>query len=99
MYLYVRPMRTNGRPIEQAKLRSATATYGDLRIEQMTPPELGRPARTARLVSSNPMEHSALPPLFDATVHSMSTNGFVLSGIEMIDGVAYAQSWWCRPDE
>jgi len=26
----------------------------------------------------------------------MAVTGFVLSGIEYIDGCAYAQSWWCR---
>ena len=69
--------------------------YGDVRIDTRKSDELGRSCEMARLVQSNPLESSVIPPLLDAALHGMSTNGFVLSGIEVIDGVAYAQSWWC----
>jgi hypothetical protein len=37
-----------------------------------------------------------LPPLHEAALSWMGPNGFVISGVEIIDGVAFAQSWWCR---
>lgn len=95
MYFNVRQMRIEGRAIEPRKLRGANPIYGDVRIETYKSEELGRQSSMARLVQSNPLERSAIPILLDATLHGMSTNGFVLSGIEIIDGVAYAQSWWC----
>lgn len=88
-------MRVDGRPIEQRELRGAPPIYGDVRIETRKSPELGRPCEMARLVQDNPLETSAIPPLLDVALHGMATNGLVLSGIEVIDGVAYAQSWWC----
>ncbi|KPW22039.1 hypothetical protein ALO83_102881 [Pseudomonas cannabina pv. alisalensis] len=43
-----------------------------------------------------PKEGKRLPDLLDVTLATMAPNGFVLSGIEYVDGCAYAQSWWCR---
>jgi ABC-type transport system involved in cytochrome c biogenesis permease subunit len=34
--------------------------------------------------------------LHDATLSWMGPNGFVLTGFQIINGVAYAQSWWYR---
>lgn len=45
-----------------------------------------------------PLDPDPLPPLLDATLAGMAVTGFVLSGIEYIDGCAYAQSWWCREE-
>lgn len=43
-----------------------------------------------------PKEGQRLPELLDVTLATMAHNGFVLSGIEYVDGCAYAQAWWCR---
>ncbi|RMU62856.1 hypothetical protein ALP25_101568 [Pseudomonas syringae pv. syringae] len=43
-----------------------------------------------------PKEEKPLRELLDVTLSTMAHNGFVLSGIEYVDGCAYAQSWWCR---
>ena len=58
--------------------------------------ELARSAYVARLVVGMPLEPEPLPILLDATLAGMANTGVVLSGIELIDGCAYAQSWWCR---
>ena len=57
---------------------------------------LGRASNVARAVVGMPLDPDPLPPLMDATLAGMAVTGFVLSGIEYIDGCAYAQSWWCR---
>lgn len=95
MFFNVRQMRAHGRPLEQRALRLAPPIYGDVRIETHKSDALGRSCEMARLVQENPLVSSVVPPLLDVTLHGMSTNGLVLTGIEVIDGVAYAQSWWC----
>jgi hypothetical protein len=57
---------------------------------------LGRATNVARVVVGMPLDPDPLPALLDATLAGMAATGFVLSGIEFIDGCAYAQSWWCR---
>lgn len=37
-----------------------------------------------------------IPRLHDAKVNGMAQLGMNINGIEEIDGVMYAQSWWCR---
>ena len=58
--------------------------------------ELGRSANVGRIDVGMPKDPDPLPRLLDATLAGMAVTGFVLSGIEYIDGCAYAQSWWCR---
>jgi len=36
------------------------------------------------------------PRLHDAKVNGMAQLGMNINGVEDIDGVLYAQSWWCR---
>ncbi|WP_454238126.1 hypothetical protein [Pseudomonas sp. AP3_22 TE3818] len=54
--------------------------------------ELGRSANAARVQVGMPKEPDPLPPLLDATLAGMAVTGFVLSGIEYIDGCTDAQS-------
>ena len=58
--------------------------------------ELGRSTNVARVEVGLPLEPEPLPRLLDATLAGMANTGFVLSGIEYVDGCAFAQSWWCR---
>lgn len=58
--------------------------------------DLGRSVRVARIAADLPLDESPLPQLLDAALVGMAVTGFVLSGIEYIDGCAFAQSWWCR---
>jgi hypothetical protein len=48
--------------------------------------ELGRAANVARVDVGMPLDPDPLPPLLDATLAGMAVMGFVLSGIEYIDG-------------
>jgi hypothetical protein len=48
--------------------------------------ELGRAANVARVDVGMPLDPDPLPPLLDATLAGMAVKGFVLSGIEYIDG-------------
>jgi hypothetical protein len=48
--------------------------------------ELGRAANVARIDVGMPLDPDPLPPLLDATLAGMAVMGFVLSGIEYIDG-------------
>ncbi|WP_217476627.1 hypothetical protein [Stutzerimonas stutzeri] len=99
MYFNVRRRRINGKPIDSRELSRVPPIYGDVRIMHEKPAELGRPSQVASLISDNPLVSSVIPPLMDVSLYTMSTNGFTLSGIEMVDGVAYAQSWLCQlPD-
>ncbi|UBM27693.1 phage tail length tape measure family protein [Pseudomonas sp. p1(2021b)] len=37
-----------------------------------------------------------IPRLHDACVNGMAQLGMNITGVEEVDGVLYAQSWWCR---
>lgn len=65
-------------------------------VNSVNSAELGRSANMARVEVGMPLDPDPLPPLLDATLAGMAVTGFVLSGIEYIEGCAYAQSWWCR---
>lgn len=39
-----------------------------------------------------------IPRLHDAKVNGMAQLGININGVEDIDGVLYAQSWWCRKE-
>lgn len=43
-----------------------------------------------------PTENRHPATLYDAQIHTMATLGMTITGTEIIDGVAYAQSWHCR---
>ncbi|EEA03317.1 hypothetical protein BH160DRAFT_1343 [Burkholderia sp. H160] len=53
-----------------------------------------------RVVFTNLMRHRLITPQYvtraSYLVSWTGSNGFVLTGIEFIGDVAYAQSWWCR---
>jgi len=95
MYFQIIPLRERGRPRDKKELHSITPVSGDLRIEHQPTSEFGRPARVAFINTGSP-DGGVVGKLFDAEVHSMAPNAFVVTGVELIDGVAYGQSWLCR---
>jgi len=95
MYFHVIPLRERGKPRDKKELQQAKPVAGDLRIEYQHTSEMGRPGRVAFICNGAP-DDGPLGLLFDAEVHSMAPNGFVVTGVELIDGVAYGQSWLCR---
>lgn len=58
--------------------------------------ELGRSTNVARTCLGMPLDPDPLPKLLDTTLAGMAVTGFMLSGIEYIDGCTYAQSRWRR---
>ena len=96
MHMLVTPMRRLGVALDQKERRRFPAIKGNVMVNSEISAELGRSANIARLKVGMPLEPDPLPQLLDATLSGMAVTGFVLSGIEFVDGCAYAQSWWCR---
>lgn len=96
MHMLVTPMRRLGVALDPKERRRYPAIKGNVMVSSGMSAELGRSANVARLEVGMPLEADPLPQLLDATLSGMAVTGFVLSGIEYIDGCAYAQSWWCR---
>ncbi|MCY1359451.1 hypothetical protein D9M69_460220 [compost metagenome] len=95
MHFDIRRLRYKGKPIEQRKLDNVQYIRGDvyIRLDEHSP--MGRPSRIAETLKTTG-DTKTLPPLYDVQVHTMATLGMVITGTEIIDGVAYAQSWHCR---
>jgi len=96
MHVLVTPMRLRGVALEAKERRRYPAVRGNVMVNSTVSHELGRAATVARVEVGMPLDPDPLPPLLDATLAGMAVTGFVLSGIEYINGCAYAQSWWCR---
>lgn len=96
MHMLVTPMRRQGLALTPQERRRYPAIRGNVMVNSEANNELGRSANVARIEVGLPNDPDPLPRLLDATLAGMAVTGFVLSGIEYIDGFAYAQSWWCR---
>lgn len=96
MHVLVTPMRLRGVALDAKARRRYPAIRGNVMLNSTVSQELGRAANVARVEVGMPLDPDPLPQLLDATLAGMAVTGFVLSGIEYIDGCAYAQSWWCR---
>lgn len=96
MYVLVVPMRRLGVDLTQKEIRAQQGHRGDVRVMCIHDKRLGRASNLAEVHPGMPMEPQPLPPLHDAQLTGMSTMGYTLSGFEIIEGTAYAQSWWCR---
>lgn len=96
MHMLVTPMRRQGVPLTPQERRRYPAIQGNVMVNSENNVELGRSANVARVDVGMPLDPDPLPRLLDATLAGMAVTGFVLSGIEYVDGCAYAQSWWCR---
>ncbi|WP_086794786.1 hypothetical protein [Pseudomonas sp. SCPG-7] len=96
MHVLITPMRSRGIALDPKERRRYPAIRGNVMVNSTVCRELGRAANVARVEVGLPLDPDPLPPLLDATLAGMAVTGFVLSGIEYIEGCAYAQSWWCR---
>ena len=96
MHMLITPMRCKGVALSPLEGRRYPAVKGDVLVNAQLSSKLGRSSNVARVSKGMPRESDPLPLLQDATLSGMAPTGFVLSGIEYIDGCAYAQSWWCR---
>jgi hypothetical protein len=70
---------------------------GDLLIVQQRSEVLNRTANVASVHMTGAADTAPLAPLHEAALAWMGPDGFLISGVELVDGVCYAQSWWCRP--
>jgi hypothetical protein len=96
MHMLITPMRRRGIALTPQERRRYPAIKGNVMVHSEQNTDLGRAANVARVEVGMPLEPDPLPRLLDATLAGMAVTGFVLSGVEYIDGCAYAQSWWCR---
>lgn len=96
MHMLITPMRCKGVALSPQDRRRYPAIKGDVLVSPQFANELGRSSNVARVSKGMPLELDPLPQLLDATLAGMAPNGFVLSGIEYVNGCAYAQAWWCR---
>lgn len=98
MHMLVIPMRCRGVALTSQERRRYPAIKGNVMVNSEISPVLGRAANVARVLVGMPLDPDPLPSLLDATLSGMANTGFVLSGIEYVDGCAFAQSWWCRQE-
>ncbi|WP_422402824.1 hypothetical protein [Pseudomonas sp. GZD-209] len=96
MHMLITPMRQRGIDLTPQERRQGRAVKGDVRVTCVQDARMGRATNLAEGAAGPGMQDHPLPPLHDARLSGMATLGFVLSGFEVIDGCAYAQSWWCR---
>jgi len=94
MIFAISVMRTRGKARPQNDVRQDTPVIGNVVVGSHDSTELGRMSDTATIHTSGGPE--PLPPLYDARLAWMGPMGAVLSGLEIINGIAYAQSWWIR---
>ncbi|WP_314407305.1 hypothetical protein [Pseudomonas kuykendallii] len=95
MRFQVMTMRDRGLALSKQQMRAKTMV-GNIEISAQPCPELGRMATVARLTAHNSRHGDLLPMLCDAHLQWMSSTGMVLSGVEVVDGLGFAQSWFCR---
>ncbi|UCP00062.1 hypothetical protein LF844_09695 [Metapseudomonas lalkuanensis] len=95
MHFDIRRLRFKGKPIEDRKLQNVQPLRGDVYIRMDERSPMGRPSLIAEILKVQPST-KLLPPLYDVQIHGMATLALVITGTEIIDGVAYAQSWHCR---
>lgn len=98
MHLLVTPMRLRGVALDSKARQRYPAIRGNVMVNSSVSTDLGRATNVAVVKVGMPLDPDPLPPLLDATLAGMAVTGFVLSGIEYVDGCAYAQSWWCREE-
>ena len=96
MHARVTPLRRLGVELTQAERRDYQPHRGDVRVQCIQDRRLRRATTVAELHPTNKRDAAGLPPLYDAHLSGMATMEYVLSGFEVVDGCAYAQSWWCR---
>jgi len=97
MFAHITLMRLHGRAIDQHQIRTAPAVLGDIVVAHENVTALGRYSDVAS-VGGGQVSEALLPALYDCRLAYMGTGGFVLSGLELVGSIAYAQAWWCRPD-
>ncbi|MEE9944096.1 MAG: hypothetical protein PBV00_07155 [Pseudomonas asiatica] len=109
MYFLIVRRRVNGVAIPSDQLRKIQPLRADIHIgDHHSEPlradihigdhhsePLGRVSTQAWVFNPSPGP-DIIPRLHDAKLNGMAQLGININGVEEIDGVLYAQSWWCR---
>ena len=97
MYFLITPMREKGVARPWKDIHGSNPVRGDINISNKMCEQLNRTSDIAMLRPNGmPCDRVPLSPLLDARLSGMATNAFTISGLEEVDGVLYAQSWYCR---
>ncbi len=97
MYFLIVRRRERGKAIPSDQLSKIQPLRGDIHIGDHHCEALGRVATEAWVFTHSPGQ-DIIPRLLDAKVNGMAQLGMNINGVEDIDGVLYAQSWWCRAE-
>ena len=97
MYFLLVRRREHGVAIPSAQLGKIQPLRADIHIGDHHSELLGRVATQAWVFNRTPGP-DIIPRLHDAKVNGMAQLGININGIEEVDGVLYAQSWWCRAE-
>ncbi|WP_158898443.1 hypothetical protein [Burkholderia sp. L27(2015)] len=97
MYAQITLMRLHGKALDQHQIRRAQPVRADIIVSHQNVTALGRYSDVATVAGGVGLKESLLPALYDCRLAGMSTNGFVLTGLQLEGSIAFAQAWWCRP--
>lgn len=89
--------RVRGVAIPAEKLSRMQPLLVDIHISECPSEVLGRSTTSAWVFNANPGT-DVIPRLLDARITGMAQGGMNITGVEEVDGVLYAQSWWCRTE-
>ncbi|MEK2607770.1 hypothetical protein WLF18_01430 [Pseudomonas shirazensis] len=95
MYFLIVRRRKLGVAIPTDQLGKIQALKADIHIGDHHSAPLGRVSTQAWVFTHSPGA-DVIPRLHDAKVNGMAQLGININGVEEVDGVLYAQSWWCR---
>ncbi|MDF9617038.1 hypothetical protein P5705_05240 [Pseudomonas entomophila] len=95
MYFLLVRRRERGIAISSDQLKKIQPMRADVHIEYGHSKVLGRYCIEAWVFNPTPGP-DIIPRLHDACVTGMAQLGMNIIGLEEVDGVLYAQSWWCR---
>lgn len=97
MFCHITQMRCRGKALNQQQIRAAVPVWADIIVSHSNVTALGRYSDVANVRPGDGSREELLPPLYDVRLAHMSTNGFVLAGLQIEGSIAFAQNWWCRP--
>ncbi|MBA6061532.1 MULTISPECIES: hypothetical protein [Pseudomonas] len=97
MYFLLVRRRVDGVAIPTNRLSKITPIRADIHIGDQHSEPLGRVSTQAWVFNPSPGP-DIIPRLHDAKVNGMAQLGININGVEEVDGVLYAQSWWCRAE-